>query len=309
MAPDALAHRRAPTSDLSSPDAARRSLCAAVFQNPACIQGARHHHIHHLFSIANHTHHDLLQLDLLIGCTGEARANGISTPLSGLTLLMTRPGIEHGYRLTPDPAHRQHHVLHVKARVDQPWQNHALPLPLPALLTGLPILPALIEPMTDFIDRWNPHNIVFSALAAFAEALARWPRHAGDRAASPAISPAQARAAINTVPLVTDRVRDALAAFADRAHHPPTLEDLARHAKLSPRHFARVFKDEFARTPHDYLAAQRLDAAKALLLHGQHPVSDIAHQLGFGSPAAFSRWFARLAGQTARDFRKDASVF
>jgi AraC family transcriptional regulator len=305
MATRTLAHKRLPRSDLSNADSAKRSLCAAVFRDPSCIEGARHHRVFSAFSIADHHHRDLLQLDVIVGCGGQVRLGGRATPISGLTLMITRPGIEHGYRLTADPSQRGTHVLHLKLRVDEPWHDLNTPMPLPPLLTGLGRLPALTEPMTSFIDGWTTQGVAFLGLVSLAEALASWPRTASER-----VQQGGTDARGSTLGLtVLERVRRAVEALGDRVQNPPDLKELARHALLSSRHFARLFREEYGCTPHDYLSARRLDTTKALLLNRQRPINDIAREMGFGSSAAFSRWFTRLAGQTARQFRRDASVF
>ena len=35
------------------------------------------------------------------------------------------------------------------------------------------------------------------------------------------------------------------------------------------------------------------------------PYLEVADELGFSSPAAFSRWFTRLAGQSPKQYRED----
>ena len=108
---------------------------------------------------------------------------------------------------------------------------------------------------------------------------------------------------------LSDRVRRAATRLARRVDDPPSLEELAAAANISPRHFARRFTADFNCTPHEYITARRLDAARALLLRPGMPVARVAEELGFTSPSAFSRWFSRAADQTPRAFQKSPGVF
>ena len=61
------------------------------------------------------------------------------------------------------------------------------------------------------------------------------------------------------------RVRRAVETLGQRLDNPPDLAELAEMACLSARHFTRRFRQDFGCTPHAYLQARRLDAARGLL--------------------------------------------
>lgn len=82
-----------------------------------------------------------------------------------------------------------------------------------------------------------------------------------------------------------------------------TVEDLARHARMSKFHFIRAFKSETGRTPHQYLRAQRIDRAKHLLETTPMPVTEICEQVGFESLGSFSALFRRLTGASPAAYR------
>ncbi|MEM1026482.1 MAG: helix-turn-helix transcriptional regulator [Planctomycetota bacterium] len=93
--------------------------------------------------------------------------------------------------------------------------------------------------------------------------------------------------------------------LGQRFDAPPDLDELAAFARVSSRHFARRFRQDFGCTPHAWLAARRLDVARGMLRDADVRIGDVANHMGFSSPAAFSRWFTRLADQSPRAFRND----
>jgi AraC family transcriptional regulator len=87
-----------------------------------------------------------------------------------------------------------------------------------------------------------------------------------------------------------------------------TVDRLASIACLSRFHFARAFKAAVGRSPHRYVSAKRLERAKALLIHGDQSLVDIALTLQFSCQANFSRAFRQVTGQTPGQYRRSFSV-
>jgi AraC family transcriptional regulator len=85
---------------------------------------------------------------------------------------------------------------------------------------------------------------------------------------------------------------------------PLSLVALAESVRLSPRHFARAFKQSFGQPPHRYHLARRVERAKVLLARGDLSVTEIAVSLGFSDTSAFSTTFRRFSGRTPRDYRR-----
>ena len=82
-----------------------------------------------------------------------------------------------------------------------------------------------------------------------------------------------------------------------------TIDRMASIACLSSSHFARAFKRAAGQSPHHYVSAKRLDRAKALLIHGDRPLVEIALALGFSCQANFTRAFKQVTGQAPGQFR------
>ena len=81
-------------------------------------------------------------------------------------------------------------------------------------------------------------------------------------------------------------------------------DTMASIACLSRCHFARAFKQAVGRSPNRYVSARRLEHAKALLIHGDRSLVDIALALGFSSQANFTRAFSETTGLAPGRYRR-----
>lgn len=92
------------------------------------------------------------------------------------------------------------------------------------------------------------------------------------------------------------------------AEHPAkvSLCDLAGVCDLSVRQLTRAFRTSKGRSIGDYIASQRIERAKALLLSGR-VVKSVAQELGFSSPSNFSAAFLRATGERPRTYRQSAA--
>lgn len=81
------------------------------------------------------------------------------------------------------------------------------------------------------------------------------------------------------------------------------LAEIADVAQLSPYHFLRVFKDATGRTPSRYLTALRVAEAGRRLRSGADPVTTIAYDCGFSSPAHLAATFLREVGMSPTAYR------
>ncbi|GLW56279.1 AraC family transcriptional regulator [Kitasatospora phosalacinea] len=82
------------------------------------------------------------------------------------------------------------------------------------------------------------------------------------------------------------------------------VEQLARLAHMSPRTFARRFRQETGTTPHRWLTGQRVLLAQRLLESTAQSVDAVAARCGFGNAAALRHHFARRLGTTPQAYRR-----
>ncbi len=86
-----------------------------------------------------------------------------------------------------------------------------------------------------------------------------------------------------------------------------TLAGIAREVGMSRSRFAEQFQTQMGCAPMTYLSDLRLQKAMNLLTGTSEPVQQVAAQVGYQSPAAFSRAFASRYGTSPRDVRRKAA--
>jgi AraC-like DNA-binding protein len=99
-----------------------------------------------------------------------------------------------------------------------------------------------------------------------------------------------------------ERIGAALAKMHETPATPWTVERLARVTGMSRSPFAARFAKLVGVPPLTYLTTLRLQRAMSLLREGRHPLSVIADEAGYESPAAFSKMFRRVTGASPRAF-------
>lgn len=82
------------------------------------------------------------------------------------------------------------------------------------------------------------------------------------------------------------------------------VEALARRAGMSPRNFARVFRDQTGETPAAFVTRARVEAAQRALGSSDAGLDQIAEDCGFGTPATFRRSFRRVTGVSPGAWRQ-----
>jgi AraC family transcriptional regulator len=104
-----------------------------------------------------------------------------------------------------------------------------------------------------------------------------------------------------------ERVGRAARLLGDRLDDPPSLEELAAEAAISPFHFHRIWRALTGETVSQSLARLRIEASKEILREDA-TVTRAAMTLGFGTPQSFARAFRRETGQTPTAWRTDPAV-
>ena len=90
----------------------------------------------------------------------------------------------------------------------------------------------------------------------------------------------------------------------ERLHEPLDVAAMARHASVSPRTFARRFREETGTTPLQWLLNQRVQEARRLLEETDLPIDTIAWQAGFGTAASLRDHFRRATATTPTAYRR-----
>lgn len=81
------------------------------------------------------------------------------------------------------------------------------------------------------------------------------------------------------------------------------VEHLAEHVGMSPRNFARVYKEKTGRTPAKGVEHFRMEAARRLLQDPTRPIDLIARDCGFGSEERMRVAFQRHFGLSPSEYR------
>ncbi|HEV2483516.1 MAG TPA: helix-turn-helix domain-containing protein [Puia sp.] len=83
-----------------------------------------------------------------------------------------------------------------------------------------------------------------------------------------------------------------------------TAQDFARSLSVHPNYLNRSVKDVTGKPTSVHIAERIAIEAKALLVHTDWSVADIAYGLGFKYPTYFNNYFKRVAGVTPQSLRR-----
>ncbi|SOE07195.1 GlxA family transcriptional regulator [Streptomyces sp. Ag109_G2-15] len=90
----------------------------------------------------------------------------------------------------------------------------------------------------------------------------------------------------------------------ERLDEPLTLSDLARHARMSLRTFARRFNDEVGLSPGRWIVQQRVVRARHLLESSDLSVDRIAAEVGFATGASLRQHLHASIGVSPQAYRR-----
>lgn len=82
------------------------------------------------------------------------------------------------------------------------------------------------------------------------------------------------------------------------------VEALAARLGMSPRNFARLYRERTGTTPAKAVERLRLEAARRALEEGSAPIASVARACGFGDEERMRRAFLRLLGVPPRHYRQ-----
>jgi AraC family transcriptional regulator, transcriptional activator for feuABC-ybbA operon len=80
--------------------------------------------------------------------------------------------------------------------------------------------------------------------------------------------------------------------------------DLSECISLSESNMIKLFKNNFGKTPVEYINQVRVNRAKELLLYSHKSVKEIAFETGFNDEFYFSRVFKKMEGKSPRSFKQ-----
>ncbi|MGH9225729.1 MAG: transcriptional regulator FtrA [Acidimicrobiales bacterium] len=102
----------------------------------------------------------------------------------------------------------------------------------------------------------------------------------------------------------SDPLAELLDWMLENLDQPLSVDDLAGKAAMTPRTFARRFRDATGTTPRQWLLAQRVILAQRLLETTDEPVERIATRCGFGSAAGLRLHFQRGVATSPLAYRR-----
>jgi AraC family transcriptional activator FtrA len=105
-------------------------------------------------------------------------------------------------------------------------------------------------------------------------------------------------------PLATGSLEATRRWAAERLEQPLDVAAMSAHAGVSPRTFARRFREETGTTPLQWLLGQRVLEARRLLEESDLPVEAVAWRCGFGTAASLRDHFRRATATTPTAYRR-----
>lgn len=99
-------------------------------------------------------------------------------------------------------------------------------------------------------------------------------------------------------------IREVQEAIEAEPGGPHRIDELARRAAMSPRHFTRIFTEEVGEAPGQYVERVRTEAARRQLEETDDTVVAIASRCGFGTAETMRRNFIRRVGIPPDQYRK-----
>jgi transcriptional regulator GlxA family with amidase domain len=109
-------------------------------------------------------------------------------------------------------------------------------------------------------------------------------------------APIRARVAETLAPLL-DELLDELA-------DEHTIDSLSARCAMSPRTFARRFRQETGTTPHLWLTQQRILVARRMLESGDDAIEIVAERSGFSTATMLRHHFTRIVGTPPSAYRR-----
>ena len=101
-----------------------------------------------------------------------------------------------------------------------------------------------------------------------------------------------------------DSLRDLQSWVVEHPEADHSVEALASRVAMSPRHFARVFREEVGQSPARFVECVRVEAARRSLEESRRSLEEIADGVGFGTGETMRRAFLRQMGVGPSAYRE-----
>jgi AraC-like DNA-binding protein len=286
------------TSSERNPDSLLLDLIAKICNNPHCLTQAVCHGFETPVTVPRHKHKDILQLDMNYGYSGHVTINRQKIEVQNVTAFAIYPGEFHEIMLTPDRSDAK--VFSLKVQVNPRWpviRSRFLNRHNHLTITDYRLMRSLARLVRMAMMPASRTPVLCVALA---EVLCYWPTQRQENELLSEIW--------NSEEEIGKSMNAALTLIDSRLSYPPTLEELATVAFMSPRNFVRKFRETFSCAPHQYITARRIAWAQQLLAENTMNVTEISEKMGFPSIHTFSRWFRREANESPSEFRKRSQL-
>lgn len=86
------------------------------------------------------------------------------------------------------------------------------------------------------------------------------------------------------------------------------LDSISRFVHLAPQYICTLFKRQTGLTVVEYITNQRIDLAKRLIITSNDPIVKISEKCGFKDYTYFSHTFKKIAGISAKEYRKSKNT-
>jgi transcriptional regulator GlxA family with amidase domain len=92
--------------------------------------------------------------------------------------------------------------------------------------------------------------------------------------------------------------------IADHVAEDCSVDRLAERAAMSPRHLARLFREQVGTTVARYVEQVRVETARRRLEESAEPIASVAATCGFGTAETMRRTFLRSVGVGPAEYRR-----
>ena len=171
-----------------------------------------------------------------------------------------------------------------------------------------PALSHLVSALLPALDRPREASTLFVDQLATAILTYLAVNYGGAPAAASASAHTAHRAKHGTTHRALSRVHEARAKDMLLAHIDGQISigEVAEACHLSRSYFTLAFRQTTGQTPHQWLLAQRVERARALLQASRMPLAEVAAACGFADQSHFTRVFSQTVGVPPGQWRRHA---